>query len=263
MKRYTNILLWFTAIAVVVFVLVIVSNKRHNLSCSSINISFQNGVENKTYIDKKYINNLIQSDTIIGNPLDQTDIYKLELKLKNDPYIEKAEVYKEIDGTLNIELIQRIPLVRIINSYNIGYYIGEEGILMPISKKLSKRILVANGNITYSPVFDSLTNIYSKKFDQDRNISILRDIHKFTNFINNDKFWKAQIQQVYINDNREIELVPLVGNHIIELGGISMLEEKLNKLKAMYKKGFPSLGWNKYKTISLKYNRQVVCGKSG
>ncbi len=262
MKRYTNILLWFTAIVVVIFVLVVVSNKNHNLSCSSINISFKNGIKNKTYIDKKYINNLIQSDTIVGKPLNNTDIFKIEVKLKNDPYIENAEVYKEIDGTLNIDIMQRMPVVRIINSYNIGYYIDKTGILMPISKRLIKRILVANGNITYSPVFDSLTNIYSKKLDKDLNVKVLRNIHKFTNFINSDKFWKAQIQQVYINDNREIELVPLVGNHIIELGEISMLEEKLNKLKAMYKKGFPSLGWNKYKTISLKYNGQVVCSKS-
>ncbi len=262
MKKYTKILVWTVVVLLVIGVLVLISNKRHNLKCSKVNVIFKSEAGAKAYIDKRYINNLISYDTVIGKPLSEANISKLELELKKNAYVKNAEVYKEINGTLNIEVTQRIPMLRIINSYDIGYYIDETGILMPIAKKLHKRMLVANGNIIYSPVFDSISNIYSHKFDQDKNVKILRDIHKLTNFINKDKFWKSQIQQIYINGNSEIELTPLVGSHIIELGKIDMYEEKLNKLKVMYKKGFPSLGWNKYKTVSLKYNGQVVCKKS-
>ncbi len=262
MKKYIQISLWILATVFVVLVLVFVSRKQNKMLCKSVKIEFKNIISGEQYLDKNYINNLIGSDSIIGKKISKVDMSKLELKLNNDAYIERAEVYKKINGTLNIEIIQRMPVARIINKYNIGYYVGKEGVLMPISKKLNKRVIVANGNISYSPDFDTIVNIYSKKYDKDSSINVLRNVHTLVEFVNNNKFWNAQIQQIFINDKQEIELIPLVGNHIIKFGTIDSYEEKFKKLQIMYRKGFSSLGWNEYKTVNLKYNKQVVCGKS-
>ncbi|MEP7169164.1 MAG: cell division protein FtsQ, partial [Bacteroidota bacterium] len=79
--------------------------------------------------------------------------------------------------------------------------------------------------------------------------------------IANDAFWNAQVEQIYVTEQSEIELIPRVGNHRIILGDASQLDEKFNKLMIFYKQGLNNTGWNNYNTINLKFTNQVVCTK--
>ncbi len=261
MKKYIKISLLVLSAALLVVILVFVSKKQRKMLCESINVEFVNNISGHQYLDENYIQSIIKADTIIGAKLKSIDISKIEHTLINNSYIRGVEVYKRINGEIKIDIVQRMPVVRIINKYNTGYYIGKEGILMPISEKISKRFIVANGDIAYVPNFDTIVNIYEVQFDNDTSVNVLRNIHELVSYIDNNRFWKAQIQQIYIDENKNIELVPLVGSHVLKLGTIDMYEEKFRKLQVMYQRGFSSLGWNKYKTVDLTYNKQVVCGK--
>ena len=61
--------------------------------------------------------------------------------------------------------------------------------------------------------------------------------------------------------NGEVTLVPRVGDQLIVMGTLENYREKLDRLYALYVKGFNKIGWNKYKRITLKYEGQVVCTK--
>jgi cell division protein FtsQ len=56
-------------------------------------------------------------------------------------------------------------------------------------------------------------------------------------------------------------LVPRIGNHLIELGRADNLDGKLDKLKRFYKEGLNKVGWNKYKTLNIEFDKQVICTK--
>ena len=86
-------------------------------------------------------------------------------------------------------------------------------------------------------------------------------LFNFAKYINNDKFWKAQISQVYVVDQNNIELIPRVGPHTILLGSLDDYELKMEKLKLFYEQALTEEGWNKYKQINLKYRNQIVCTK--
>ena len=77
--------------------------------------------------------------------------------------------------------------------------------------------------------------------------------------ISRDSFWNGRVQEVYVTEDGDIELTPSVGNHTIILGDTSKLEDKLSRMKTFYTEGLDKAGWNKYKTISLKYDDQVIC----
>ena len=263
MKKYIQIALWIIAIGLVVGILSFVTKKQNDALCTTISVSFLDTALYK-YIDETHVTEIVQDGTgaIVGQPLSNLNIAKIEKKLNDDPYIKHAEVYKKINGELSIEVIQRNPVIRIINSQNTSFYIGQEGVVMPISKKVQVRMIIANGHLNFRPDFDTITNIYSRNFDSDVDVKVLRDLHILAVFINNNKFWDAQIQQVFVTEKGEFELIPLVGNHIIQFGGINRYEEKFRNLEATYKKGFPVKGWNKFNKVSLKYKNQVICKKA-
>ena len=76
-----------------------------------------------------------------------------------------------------------------------------------------------------------------------------------------DDFWNDQIEQIYVNQNNDVELIPRVGEQVIMLGSFENFEEKLANLKLFYDQAVPKVGWDKYSIINLKYKDQIVCTK--
>ncbi|MBK9017301.1 MAG: hypothetical protein IPM82_26400 [Saprospiraceae bacterium] len=88
----------------------------------------------------------------------------------------------------------------------------------------------------------------------------MKDLFELTNFILSDPLWKAMFEQVHINAKDEFVLVPIVGDQSIILGKWDTdVEAKFKKLRAFYEEGFSREGWQKYKTIDLRFRNQVVC----
>jgi cell division protein FtsQ len=120
--------------------------------------------------------------------------------------------------------------------------------------------LVANGHITEPFQISVSRNLYPSSKDTILRPNIIYDLYKLALYIDNNDFWRSQIQQVYVNERQDMLLIPRVGSHTIIFGKSDNMDMKFNKLKLMYK-AFNVIGWNKYKTINLKYNNQVICTK--
>jgi cell division protein FtsQ len=89
--------------------------------------------------------------------------------------------------------------------------------------------------------------------------SILKNIYQLVNYINSDNFWSAQIDQIYVDNDDEIDLIPRLGNNVIHLGTTENFGGKLRNLETFYKKVLPEVGWNKYELINLEFKDQIVC----
>ena len=152
---------------------------------------------------------------------------------------------------------QRNPILRVFTEYGDSYYIDENGWMMPLSDKFTSRVLVANGAIKTSFAMGYEMNIMDLKQEDQR----LKDLYLLSSFINSDSFLKAQIVQIYVKENGDLELIPRVGNQEILFGKAENIKEKFDKLMIFYKQGLSKTGWNGYKRINLKYNNQVVCTK--
>ena len=83
----------------------------------------------------------------------------------------------------------------------------------------------------------------------------------------NNKFWEAQIEQIHVLSDKDVELVPRVGDHIIYLGKLDGFERKLERMKAFYEKGLnqgrmetniPALALNLVTRLSVQSERTNV-----
>jgi cell division protein FtsQ len=98
-------------------------------------------------------------------------------------------------------------------------------------------------------------------FDTSIKRSSLRDAYQLVQFISRDRFWSAQIDQIYIDEDDEIDIIPRMGRHLIHLGSIDNYEGKLKNLKAFYDQVLPETGWSRYNFINLEFSDQIVCKK--
>jgi cell division protein FtsQ len=77
-------------------------------------------------------------------------------------------------------------------------------------------------------------------------------------FLNTDKFWKAQIAEMYVDKDGEVLLTTVLGDQRIELGMAEDFESKFSKLRIFYDKVL-SKDWSRYSKISVKFQDQIVC----
>ena len=263
MKKYKSIGIWLGVFLYLVVTLGFVGRHRSRLICTTIDVVIKDTTKNK-FVNKNDVILFLKKEKpqYIGEPLDSIDISHIEDVLKAYPVIKQAEIYKTLEGELMLEVEQRTPIMRVFDKDNNSCYMDIEGEVMPLSDKYTARVAIASGNIDALPLIEK-----SKITEIDKNDTtlafdpIIVDIYKLGKHIYEDSFWRSQFEQIYITPEKEFELIPKVGAHIIKLGTIKDYEWKLKKLKAVYEKGFQIKGWNTYKTINLKYGDQVVCTK--
>jgi cell division protein FtsQ len=88
---------------------------------------------------------------------------------------------------------------------------------------------------------------------------VAKQLYQIATYVDKQIFWKAQIEQIFVTRDNEFILTPKIGNHQILFGDANDLEIKFEKLFAFYKEGLSRVGWNKYKTIDVRFDKQVVC----
>ncbi len=171
----------------------------------------------------------------IGNESLGINLRKIEYSLKSRQIIDKAEVFITEPGIVHVEISQKTPFVRIFNRYGQSYYLDRQGNIIPWTHGFSPFVLVANGFIAEPFSLGKTLNILDVKHDSiSRSLHTIYDVYRLADFITADDFWNSQIEQIYVNNKYEFELIPRVGSHIIELGKVENLEEKFENLKILY-----------------------------
>ncbi|MFL5765572.1 MAG: cell division protein FtsQ/DivIB [Bacteroidia bacterium] len=263
LKKIAFVALWVGLLLGLLFTMGFVDKEQDALLCKELKVDVsQDG--DLGFLDNIDVTKLInERGPVVGQPKSAVDVTAIEKALNSHPDIANAEVFMSIDGEVKVQVKQRKPVVRVINADGESYYIDSEGKLMPLSEKYSAKVLVVNGAIAepYSKRYMYSISDIGKDSLLDAT-SILDEIYAMTNYINADDFWKAQVQQIYVNSDRDMEIVPLAGDQKIIFGDTANMAEKFNKLMIFYQQGLNTTGWwNKYSTINLKFKNQIVCTK--
>jgi cell division protein FtsQ len=244
--------LWVIGLSATVVSLAFTEVRQQSVLCKKIEININREDENY-FINKQDVLKILFSpgDSLIGTPIHRIPVSLLERLLKLNKYVDDADVYIDIKGKLQVNIVQRKPMLRIMNEVQQSFYIDEKGGKMPLSTLYSANVLIANGSITeqYNGINDSIST------------ALVRSLFYLSNVIRADKFWNAQIEQIYIEPNQDIVLIPRLGDHKIIFGDTSNANEKFENLLVFYQKALPKVGWQTYHTINVKFKGQLVCSR--
>jgi cell division protein FtsQ len=224
--------------------------KKEGSQCKRIEISIR-GAFNNVFIDEKDVLKIIenlQMGKLEGKSIKQFELLRIEKALQQSEWIKKAEVFLDNNQVLWVNVTEREPIARIFTNTGASFYIDTALTRIPLSDKFSARIPVFTGFSSDLSNADSL---------------MLKDIKNISSLIIEDSFWMAQIDQVNILKDRTYELIPKVGNHVIEFGNADNYKDKFNNLMVFYKNVLPKVGLNKYSQINAKYQGQIIAIKRG
>jgi hypothetical protein len=89
------------------------------------------------------------------------------------------------------------------------------------------------------------------------------NLANFVSEVSGDSFWSAEIVQ-YVADTTNLgeislNLIPRSGDFVIKFGTLDNRTTKLAKLRKFYDKGLSHVGWNRYKSVDVRYDKQIIC----
>jgi cell division protein FtsQ len=239
--------MWVVIGSGMIILLAAAMRKEKSDRCSNYTITIKGATEN-LFVTKEDVAQLIASATggrIKGQSMSAFDLRKLEKMLENNAWIKGAEMYFDNKETLHVTVTEREPLARVFTTAGKTFYIDADQKQMAVSDKLSAKL----------PVF---TGFPEKKKLTAADSVLLRQVRDMAAFIQGNLFWKAQVAQVDITIEKEFEIVPVVGNHIVKLGKGEDIEKKFHRLFVFYKEVLSKTGFDTYKTIDVQYAGQVV-----
>jgi cell division protein FtsQ len=229
-------------VSYITFSIVSFSGKSDEKVCQNMIISIKDSTELR-FITTPKVATILQKANMnpIGKTMKEINPALIEETLLKHPVIKEAQCYKTPSGNIKIDIRQKKPIFRIMLNNGNNYYVDNNKEKIPLSPDFVAYVPIVTG---------TATNEY-----------ITNELFNFIVFLQEDNFWNAQITQIDINNNKEIELSPRVGNHTILLGTLDNYDQKLENLLKLYKEALNTGGWNQYNKIDLRYKNQIICTK--
>ncbi len=238
MKTTIKILALIAMAAYLIFAMTTFNRTAAPKMCQGLDIC----IDDTAFLHNDDIRTLFVRENIFpeGQPLSTISLAKLESCLVASPYIDHALCYQTADAHIAIRITPRRPILHVLNSARQDFYIDNQGDIIPRGKHTAN-LITLTGNVQPATAGKLYTPLGLLLYQ--------------------DPFWKDEIEEIHVTTNGEIHLTPHRGQHIIILGDTSQLQSKFTRLRIFYEQGLNKVGWNKYKTINLKFNNQIVCTK--
>ena len=204
---------------------------------SETNIYIDNS--NNLFITKDSIKNAVIKIIATKNiRKSSVHLKALEFELNKIELVRKSDVFIDVNGTMVVNIQQRMPIARFLNNKS---YLDEDGLVMPKSKYYSARVPVIKG---YANTQDQLDLIY-----------------KLSNYIKDDKFLSQSATEILIDSNSNFSIKLRDYRFKILIGQLNNLDLKIKNFKAFYINASANQILNKYSVINLQFDNQVVCVK--
>ena len=211
-------LLTLGLVAYIAYAMLFLSGPDENEKCVAVEFTVMQD-EKSAFIDKKDIEDMLKAAHVypMGMLMKDVDAEKIEQIIAKNDFISKVECYKSANGKFCISVEQRVPVIFVAPDGKDGYFVDAQGKVIPF-KGDATDLVVASGNIDEKYACSKLA--------------------EFGQFLKGNEFWNNQIEQIYVQKNRKgervVELVPRVGNHIIFLGIVNLVNQlTLNELVNM------------------------------
>lgn len=227
-------------------------SKRNHAACIGVKITIRGG--DHLFLDRQDIMNVIapgKNNPCKGRPTASFDLHRLEELLRHDAWVKDAELFFDNSGLLRVNIDEREPVVRVFTSAGNSFYMDSSGTRLPLSDKMAVRLPVFTGFPSESLVWHGEDSLLAQQVKQ------------LGRYMLKDTFWLAQVEQTAITGRRGFEMIPVIGNHVIEFGDGNDYEAKFHRLLLFYQQVAAKLGFDKYSVVDVQYAGQVIGTRKG
>ena len=246
-RRILFLAVWMLLISGLTTLLIAANKKQKEHRCSEVLIGIRGSGE-KFYVEKDDILAIVERSAggqLLNRPVASVNLSLLEKTLEKNSWIRDAELYFDSKDALHVYVEEREPVARVFATSGRSFYIDSSGHQMALVKKLSARVPVITGYVDIKRM-----NAQDSAF--------MKEVKEVIQYVYTSPFWNAQVGQIDIRPDKQFELVPVIGDHIIRLGSGKKVAVKLDRLYAFYRQVMTKVGFDKYAALDIRFENQVI-----
>lgn len=239
---WTSLVLFITALAALGLW---AGGERAKVLCDRLDVQIKD--EHK-FVTPEDVTELIikRYGTYVGVRLDSLDLYRMEQLLEQKSVVEKSEAWTTPDGVLHVSVVQRKPVLRFMRNGQV-YYIDRTGFIFPQHTDYVAEVPMIEGSIP------SAGNPNWDKW--------VEGVLSLVEMLDGSKMWKDRLEGLSMNSAGDLELRLKDGSERFIIGFPDELAGKLERMGKYFTHIQPSKDQGYYKSVNLKFNKQIICRK--
>lgn len=237
MKTALKVIMLLAVAGYLVVTLILIPRPTRQEICEGVDILIQDSAS-VGYISQTYVSDILASKKISpeGQREEQIDLNHIRKSILSNAYIDSVLCYFTASHHVCIKVFPRHPMIHVMTDAGDDYYVDDRGNTMPAGD-FNLDLYLVTGNV---------------------NRTNAKELIPVVQYLEKSEFWHDQIEQIVYDDNRHIWLIPRTGEHRIMIGNTADLDNKMQRLQEFYSQGLDRVGWNRYETLDVSYEGQLV-----
>lgn len=204
-----------------------------------------------SFVSVDEIMNTIEEQGLIPDrmKLKEINLAQLKASIEKNPWVHEVKLFISAKQILHVYVTQRTPALRweVKGPLPESFYLDAQANPMPLHEEFLVDVPVVTAPLQGNSLKD---------------LNYKTSLVHLAEYIQQDSFWNAGIAQIDLNDKKEIDLIPVLGKHIIRFGEPVDIEDKMKRLYTFYKQGMKTIDWTLYDEVDVRYQGQVICRNS-
>jgi cell division protein FtsQ len=102
---------------------------------------------------------------------------------------------------------------------------------------------------------------YKGAMENQAELDWMKGVISLVDYMDKSRIWAENIVQMHVEENGDIVMIPREGKERFIFGSPYGAKDKFDRMSDYYRYILPEKGEGYYKTVNVKFDKQIVCKK--
>lgn len=223
-------------------------------TCNKLEINFTDTLR---FISEEDVRSCIDKEygAYMGQMLDSVGLHRIENALESRSSVEKCNAWTTDDGTLHVLVKERVPAV-LFKKGDVKFYSDKNGYIFPLHGKEYGSVTAVSGAL---PLSEGAS--FTGEASEEKERRWISGVLGMMDFINSSRTFRGTLNTVNVRAGGEICLKFNGEEELFLLGQPEDFAAKFSRIEKYRNWIAPQKEDGYYKSVNVKYNKQIICRK--
>ena len=242
MRIILKVIVLISLTAYLIFAVVHLAHPQEDEPCCAVNyiISYEGEEPPRSIVDQAFVANLLKEHRVrpVGKTLGAVNLRSIRNMLNENPYIDSTHCYYTAAGTLCVVVIPKRPVLQVVTPAK-KFFLTDKGSAMPM-KQYDLKLPQVSGEVS---------------------VKEARKLRPLLDYVAHSR-WHSRVEGYRIDPKHGLIMTMKDEPFDVILGSEEDYERKLANLDLFMQSALPKAGKERYSSINLSFEGQVVAVKN-
>lgn len=226
--------------------------KRRERTCERVEVRIR---DKYRFVDEDEIKGYLQKGfgSIWGTRIDSVDLSGIEKYIESKSAVRKCEAWCSSDGCLHLDITQRVPAIKFkLDDYS--FYADREGFAFPLGNDSKIDVPQVGGSLPLK-----VSRQQRGEFGSEKERVWVMSVLDLLDRLEDSKEFRGRLEGLSVRRDGDLVLKLKDCNALFIIGEPVDIDGKIKGMSRYFSHIEPDKGKGYYKSVNLKFNKQIIC----